>query len=220
MDNNSSREFYSPVSTAVEEDYHRQAYNQIETKKNSNIDFETDDYSVNSNFKEETGYNLKNKTQTLNESEDATFSFFKPINIERVKYKDQEQVNLTKTIQKFHIGGRMKIVLSSFIVIMVSLLVAIVWNFTQLARLNTSISEKEIAINELQNSISNLSDEYKLLDSEESTKQVAEAAGYVEISGENSKIVSLDDMYTEAKPAEVPSNWFNDVCNFLSHVFN
>lgn len=220
MDNNYSRNFNNYTSTAIDEDYSKHTYSNIETKNANKFDFETDDYSVNSNFKEETGYSIKNKIQQKTEQQSETFSFFQPINLERIKFKEQEQISLTKTIQKFHIGGRLKIVLSSFVVVMISLLVAIVWNFSQLAKLNTSISEKEIAINELQNSISNLNEEYKLLESEEGSKQVAEASGYVEISDENSKIISLGEMYTEAKPAEAPSNWFNDVCNFLTHIFN
>ena len=220
MDNYSNREFYNSTSTAVEEDFDKKIVSRVQPEKKSNFNFETDDYSVNSNFKEETGYDIKSKVQSFSEHENETFSFFKPITIERAKYKDQEQVALTKTIEKFHVGGRVKLVLSSFVVVMLSLMVAIVWNFAQLAKLNTSMSEKEVAINELQNSITNLNEEYKLLDSEEKTKQVAEASGYVERTEANSKVVSLGEMYTEAKPAEVSSNWFNDVCNFLTHVFN
>ena len=118
------------------------------------------------------------------------------------------------------LGGRLKIVLSSFVVIMISLMVAIIWNFTQLAKLNTSLGEKEITINELQNSISKMSDEYKLVDSEENTKKLAEASGYVQVTEENSSVIKLGDMHTEARPTEVPSNWFNDVCNFLVNIFN
>lgn len=223
MNNQIKKDFYGQTSTAVEENFNRQNIDTSEyTKVNHNqeIDFETDDYSVNSNFKEETGYEIKNKVQNISEQETEPFSFFKPITIETTKLKDQKQVSLTKTRQKLYLGARLKMVLSAFVVIMASLMVAVVWNFAQLAKLNTSLLEKEITIGELENSISSLDKEYKLLDSEEEMKKAAEAAGYVEISEENTKVISWGEMYTEAKPTEVPSNWFNDVCSFLCKLFN
>ncbi len=218
MDNNEfSRSYRDTISTTLDEDYSK-AIKETNVETNKNYDFETDDYSVDSNFKEETGYDIKNKVQSFSEHEQETFSFFKPINIERKTVNEQEQVALTRMKQRFYLGGRMKIVLSTFIVIMVSLMVAIIWNFTQLARLNTSITEKEIQINELQNSISNMNEEYKF--TEENTKMLAEASGYVQVTDENTKFIQLGEMHTEAKPASIPSNWFNDVCNFLIKVFN
>ena len=214
MDNESSRNFYT--TTAIQEEYENKVKSQNITP---HVDFETGDYSTKSNFKEETGYDIKNKVQSFSEHEQETFSFF-PIDIQRKSLKDQEQVSLIKTRQRFILGGRLKIVLSSFIVIMISLMVAIIWNFAQIAKLNSDLTEKEVTINELQKSISNKTDEYKLVDSEENTKKLAEASGYVQVTEENSKIISLGEMHTEATPTQIPSNWFNDVCNFLINVFN
>lgn len=223
-----SSDFYSPTSTTVEERYDmpKQQYEYPSKttiqEVQKNYDFETDDYSVNSNFAEQTNYDIKSKVQSFQEHEQINQAFFRPLDIQKKEEKkeEQQQVALTKSKQRLYLGGRMKIVISSFIIILLSLIVASAWNFVALGRINSSLCEKEITIGELQSSISSLYEEYNLLDSDENLKKLAEEAGFVEVTDDNTKSINLSDMYKEVKVTEIPSNWFNNVCEFLSNLFN
>ena len=185
-------------------------------------EFETDDYSINSNFKEQTNYEIKQTHEQVQQFEQVGKIDFQQINIQRNEKKQEEITALssTKSRQKLHLGGRLKIIMSSFIVIMISLVVAIAWNFSLASKLNSGFAEKERRISDLQTSISRLSKEYKLINSDEKLKQLAEDAGFVEVTEDNSKELHLDEMYKEIEVEEISSNWFNDVCNFLQKVFN
>ena len=220
---NNTGNYLAPFSTTVEEqfDISKQTYESpLKETTQKNYEFETDDYSVNSNFKEQTNYEIKQAFKPIQETQKTEQTIFQPIEIERNEKKQEEQVSLTKSRQRLHLGGRLKIIISSFIVIMLSLIVAIAWNFSLASKINSGFSEKEIKITNLKSSISRLKEEYKLLDSEENLKKLAEEAGFVEVGEGNSDTIYLDEMYKEVKVEEIPSNWFNDVCNFLQKVFD
>lgn len=217
-------ENYGSFSSVIDEDLGSKQqieYPSLNAKTEKNYsDFETDDYSINSNFNEQTNYEIKSTVQTFQEHEQANQSQFKPLDIKKTEKLQEKEVSLTKTKQRFIVGGRMKIVLCSFVIIMVSLLFAIAWNFSSIARINSTLGEKESQIAQLQISITSLSEEYNLLDSEEYLKKLAEEAGFIEVTDENTKVITLGEMYTETTVTEVSSNWFNDVCDFFNKLFN
>ena len=113
----------------------------------------------------------------------------------------------------------MKIVFSMFVVILASLIAAITWNFVSLGSLNGQIAEKEQRIVELQTSINSLSAEYDLLGDDGTIRDKAINEGYVDADESNTVIIEVGETYTKPAPQEVPSNWFNDFCNFLSRIF-
>ena len=42
---------------------------------------------------------------------------------------------------------------------------------------------------------------------------------FEEINSSNTKTIKIDEVYEEDSVQEVPSNWFNDVCEFFSKLF-
>lgn len=181
----------------------------------SDYNYETSDYSLNSNYEEQTNYDIVRNANSIFSQNDE--DDLRPINLPLIDRKIEEVIEQS---QKLNFTGRMRIVLTSFIVIVASLMFATIWNFVLTARLNASIAEKEVMANELELSINDLTAEYNLLSDETYLKSVAEGLNYSESDSTNTTHISLDEMYTEQVVQDVPSNWFNDVCNFLTSIFS
>ena len=43
--------------------------------------------------------------------------------------------------------------------------------------------------------------------------------GYTTVNSENTKVIRVDKIFKESTVEEVPTNWFNDVCEFFSKLF-
>ena len=181
-----------------------------------------DDYTVRQNYTEEQSYN-SNSMQTIDENvEDGQETFTYNISlptIEKEKEPEQEVVSLIKTRQKITLSPRMKIVISAFSIIMFALVFLIIFNYASLGGLRATIADKEAIVAELQLSISELKETYNMLDNDEALKDRAENAGFVEKNDTNTARVSLGEFYTEETVEKLPSNWFNDVCEFFSRIF-
>jgi len=188
---------------------------ELSTEKQTNIDSFEDDYSINQNFEEQTNYDIGTQDSVYSSTEKQ--EKLRPIDMPLIE-KPVEEVT-EPAYQPINLSARMKIVLSSFVVIVASLLFATVWNFIAIAKLNSTIADKTAMVNELQVSITNLSEEYDLLGDSEHLKDLMENAGYIESNDSNTITISLDDMYKEHVIEEIPSNWFNDVCNFITSLF-
>ena len=207
------------TTTETETDTARQTYTSTtsSSKTDDNYGY-SDDYSVEQNFKEETGYNTTGVTESESETvEERTFRSINAPVIQRTK--KEETVTLTKTREVLKITGRMKIVAAMFLVIMASLIAVIAWNFSAAGRINSNLAEKQAVINQLQLSINNLQEEYNVLGDDGNLKDLAENAGFVEANDTNTVTITLDEMYVKDAVQEVPSNWFNDVCEFFSKIF-
>lgn len=178
-----------------------------------------DDYSVTPSYNGETGYNSQ-RTEAATQTEEPVQTPLRAINAPLIQKREEvETVTLTKTRQVIRLSGRMKIVLSMFVVIMAALVAAIAWNFASVGRLNGEIAEKQQMIASLQSSINSLDDEYNLLGDDGTIKEKAEQQGYVDSNDTNTVVVEVGETYTKPAAQEVPSNWFNDFCNFLSRIF-
>ena len=197
--------------TQTETEKPEKEVSQTETQLPPKQDFDQDDFSVKQNFEEEKSYTIKR--QDLDEANASSRSSH--INMPLL---EREEASVLKE-KKTNISARMKLVMTSFIVIVASLLFATVWNFVQVNKINSSIAEREQSISELQISISKLTGEYNMLDDLDHLKSLAEKAGYVEIDDSNSVNISLDDLYVEETVEKIPSNWFNDVCEFITSLF-
>ena len=127
------------------------------TTTNFNYDTDEDDYSIKSNFVEQTNYEIKSQDETFISQEDPQY---KPINMPLIEKKVEEIVEEKRQI---NLSARMMVVLSSFIVIVSSLLFATVWNFVQTAKINDMMLQNQTTIADLKVSIKELSDEYCIL---------------------------------------------------------
>ena len=177
-----------------------------------------DDYSVNQNYEEQKSYNSVN--QSYEDSTETTNNVFEVRQMSAPMIKKEEPtVNLIKKRQRIELGARMKIIASMFAVIVATLIFAIVWNFASAASMKATFAEKQVEINALTQSIMGLKEEYTLLSDDEQIKTKAENEGYVESTDDNTIVVDFDSYYAEQAIEDVPSNWFNDVCDFFSRLF-
>lgn len=179
---------------------------------------EYDDYSVNPNYTSEQSYNSSEQTNSF-EQNDNSQRIYSVLEAPLIKKDETPVVNLVKTRQKIELKGRMKIALSMFIVIVASLIFVTFYNFISASQLRNSFAGKQEEITALQTSISKLRAEYNYLDDENNIKNSAKEEGYVEVTDENTITVSLGEEYYESTIEELPSNWFNDVCEFFSRLF-
>ena len=114
----------------------------------------------------------------------------------------------------------MKIAITMFAIIAFSLVFLIVWNFVSIGKLNSMIADKQRIVNELSSSITGLRNEYTLVSDEENLYDQAQNAGFVESDDSNTYVVSAGEMFVEEEVQDLPSNWFNDVCDFFTKLFS
>jgi len=170
------------------------------------------DYSTNQNYEEESSYNSivrepqfeQQQTQVLRQMDTPTI------------IQQEQPVNLIKKREKMVISPRLKVAAVVFSMIFALIVFASIWNFAMIGKLQASFAGKEFEINQLEQSIKDLNVAYKELDS----SNLEGNLGYVEkVDGVNSFTLSMDDYYVEPEIEKLPSNWFNDVCEFFSQMF-
>ncbi len=197
-------------------------FNPQQTSSNpySSYSNDTDDYSLRPNYEEQQSYNSFGQSYgEQNQEEQMQQSYVvKPMETPLIR-KEAPAVNLIKTKAKIELQARMKIVIAMFSIIVATLLFAVVWNFASASQMKASFASKQQQINTLQESIITLNRSYIELSDDEQIKAKAEEAGYVDKSSENTIEVELKENFKPYADAEVSSNWFNDVCDFLSGIF-
>lgn len=179
-----------------------------------------DDYSLNQNYEEQQSYNSSNPTYSTDTTTSSNADVFevRPMAAPMIQ-KEAPAVNLIKKRQRIELGARMKIAVAMFVMIVASLLVAIVWNFASAASMKATFAEKQIEINALTESIIGLKETYAEVSDDEQIKIDAKNEGYVDATDENTIVVDFSSYYTEPVVEELPSNWFNDVCEFFAKLF-
>lgn len=174
-----------------------------------------DDYSTAQNYEEQSSYDSSVRSVEPERTEQRVISQMHTPVIRR----EQEAVVLTKTKAKIYLQARMKIVIAMFITIVSALLFVSIFNFVNAAKINASLAEKQITINALQESISHMKGEYNTMTDDGYMKQEASNSGFVESTDSNTTVLEYGEVYTEPVIEELPSNWFNDVCDFFSNLF-
>ena len=187
----------------------------------SSDDSYRDDYSTAQNYEEQSTYDSGVRSVEPERTEQRVFS---PMQTPMIK-REQEAVVLTKTKAKVYLQARMKIVIAMFITIVSALLFVSIFNFVNAGRINATLAEKQITIEELQSSITSLKAEYNRMTDDGELKEMASkpvengGLGFVESNKSNTTVLEYGDIYTEPVIEELPSNWFNDVCDFFSNLF-
>lgn len=180
----------------------------------------SDDYSVRPNYEEQRSYNSVNQNYSVNSEQDEQKTYIVNQMATPTIKKDEPTVNLIKKRQRIELQARMKIMISMFAVIVAALIFAIVWNFVSVGKMEATFAGKQQEITALQESIMGLRNEYTSLSDDEQIKNKAESEGYVDQTSENTIKLDLEEIYDEHVIADLPSNWFNDVCDFLSGIFS
>ena len=207
---------YSSTTTTETETESQSTYSpQTDYSSNSTI-YERDDYSSAQNFTEQQSYNPFTSS-SMTESEQT--SKVSQMNTPMIE-KSAPVVNLVKAKAKIRLETRMKIVLSVFSVIVACLLFVSVFNFISASKIESTFFAKQQQINSLEQSILASEGSYDLVSSDEYVDDWAGKNGYVDKQdGVNSFKININEIYEEEVLQEVPTNWFNDVCEFFSKLF-
>lgn len=175
-----------------------------------------DDYSATPNYEEQSSYDSGARNIEINRPEERVIQ---QMNTPLIK-REAQAVSLTKTKQKVYLQARMKIMIAMFITIVSALLFVSIYNFASAGKINASLASKQTTIRELQTSISVLKSEYNLMSDDGYVKDNASSQlGFVESNDSNTITLNYGDIYTEPVIEDLPSNWFNDVCDFFSKLF-
>lgn len=174
-----------------------------------------DDYSVTPNYEEQQSYESKIQTEIVSEEETNVRKINAP-----VIRREVPTVVLTKTVQKIQLSARMKLVASMFSIIMASLIFLLAWNFISAAQLNRTVDGRQSVVNQLIQDISKYEDTYNEISDDEYLEARVKDAGFVESNESNTAYGQLGELYEEPHVDNVHSNWFNDLCNFLSKLFS
>ncbi len=193
------------------------SYNPYTSTSSYDSDYD-DDYSVTPNYTEQKSYESNSTTSLESNNDVEEVKRYRKMNMPVIT-KQEETVTVTKTTQKIQLQPRMKIAISMFAIIMFSLVFVIIWNFVSVNKLNATIADKQVVINELSANINGLETEYTLLGDEEQLRELAQNAGFVEANESNTFYADSGEFFVEQPVKDLPSNWFNDVCDFFSHLF-
>lgn len=197
------------------------SYNPYANTSGYDSDYD-DDYSVTPNYNEEKSYNSNSNYDTYSQTEtesDTEIKRYRKMEMPVIE-RGEQAVTLTKTQTKVELQPRMKIAITMFAIIAFSLVFLIVWNFVSVGKLNSMIADKQRIVNELSSSITGLRNEYTLVSDEENLYDQAQNAGFVESDDSNTYVVSAGEMFVEEEVQDLPSNWFNDVCDFFTKLFS
>lgn len=177
--------------------------------------FEKDDYTTTQNFTEQQSYNSStpNFFAETKTSRKTTYSEAPLIK------KGEQAVTLTKSQSKIRLDTRMKTVLAAFCVIVACLMFVSVFNFVKAGKIEAGFNLKQEQINTLNASISELNNEYIRVTSDEYLEEWAKNKGYTKDIDDFTKVIELGEMYENSTIEDIPSNWFNDVCEFFSKLF-
>ena len=207
---------YSSSTTTTESETESQSTYSPQTDYSSTSTYERDDYSSSQNFTEQQSYNPFSTNSFTETEQKSTVSQMNTPMIE----KSAPVVNLVKSKARVVLETRMKIVLSVFSVIVACLLFVSVFNFISASKIESTFFAKQQQINNLEQSILASEGSYDLVSSDEYVDDWAGKNGYVDKEeGVNSFKINIDEIYEEEVLQEVPTNWFNDVCEFFSKLF-
>ncbi len=212
----------SSSTTTTEQTEQKTTYNpesdylsSLQSETQTYNPYEKDDYSATQNFTEQQSYN-STTSSTLNEVKETQRTNFSQAPLIQ---KSEQAVNLVKSQSKIRFETRMKTVLAVFCVIVASLLFVSIFNFVKVGKIEASFDEKQSQINMLNASISALNNEYIRVTSDDYLEIWAEQNGYTENIEDHTITIELTEMYNEPTVEKIPSNWFNDVCEFFSKLF-
>jgi hypothetical protein len=209
---------YSSTTTTSEETSQETYRPQTSYQTTQSYD-DDQDYSITQNFTEQKSYNSVSQDTFEEEEQEQVFET-PSLNAPVIIQKSEPTVNLVKKRAKLVLETRMKTVVAVFAMIVACLLFVSIFNFIQVGKIESTCADKQLEIAALENSISSSKATYTLVSEEEYLRQWAETNEFVEADDTNTIVVDLSQFYTEpAGPEEIPSNWFNDVCEFLSRLF-
>lgn len=119
---------------------------------------------------------------------------------------------------KIRLRARAKIAITVYSIILACLVTFAIYNATAISSMNATIATKNQMVVEQQLVINELLSEYNSLGSDSTIRQKTEGV-FVEPTESNIVRASKTQM-TERDEVPVESNWFEDLCEFLSELFS
>ncbi len=114
------------------------------------------------------------------------------------------------------LNARGKIILSVVAIVLCSLMAFAIGNAVTLSSLGGAISQKQQLVATQQQAVSQLEQEYQLLNS--GVVDAAEELGYTQATED--QIIYLNSVETISRPtAQIETNWFDSLCKFFSNLF-
>ena len=213
-----SFDLLSSLTSTTTDDNYTQTGNQTDTQTTyspySSSSY-ADDYSVQGNYQGQSSYETTNNYEEAQTTETYASTNYQ---IPTIAHEEQA-VALTRTKQRIYLSTRLKLIVSCFAIIMASLVFVSAWNFISANQIKSQIALNETEISALETRISNLVDEYNMINDESYMHQQAIEAGYEDSSETNTFYLQADSASETTREYKLPSNWFNDVCEFLSSLF-
>ncbi|MBE5755943.1 MAG: hypothetical protein E7341_04660 [Clostridiales bacterium] len=210
---------YSSTTTTSEETSQETYRPQTDYSANSQQFDDDQDYSVTQNFTEQKSYNSVSQN-TFEEEDEQEQRFETPSLNAPVIQRSEPTVNLIKKRAKLVLETRMKVVVAVFSMLVACLLFISIFNFIQVGKIESQFASKQIEIANLEKSITDSKATYTLVSDDEYLRQWAETNEFVETNDTNTIVVDISEFYEQpAGPEAIQSNWFNDVCEFLSRLF-
>ena len=221
MLDNGSFNYYGGTETETEQEQAQSAvygYNYEPQSSESQDMPSYDDYTMQQNYDEQSYYEPSTSSDFKSNTDDAVSEqSVRGIQLHDIQKEQVEVVNLLKTKQKLALTPRMKIVATVFSIITFALVFLIIFNFASLGSINSTIADRQITVNELNLRINDLKSQYNELSDDNNFMQRAE--DYILPDESNTYHIDSSNFYTEEGIEDLPSNWFNDFCNFLSGIF-
>jgi len=220
---------YSSTTTTSEETSQETYRPQTGYQTTQSYD-DDQDYSITQNFTEQKSYNSVSQNTFEEEEQEQVFET-PSLNAPVIIQKSKPTVNLVKKRAKLVLETRMKTVVAVFAMIVACLLFVSIFNFIQVGKIESTFADKQLEIAALENSINDYNVEYNdiaykeklaawVTQQNELAKELEDPSLGFKPESENTIVVDLSQFYEEpAGPEEIPSNWFNDVCEFLSRLF-
>ena len=206
----------SLTSTTTEDGYTQtESQTQEQTSYSPYSSPYADDYSVTGNYQGQSSYETTNDYEESQSTDTFAETSYQIPTIAR----SEEAVSLTKTKQKIYLSTRLKLIATCFAIIMASLVFVSAWNFVYANKIKSQIALNETEISALESRISSLSNEYNLINDDGYMHEQALEAGYEDSSSQNTFYLQADTATETTKTYKLSSNWFNDVCEFLSGLF-
>lgn len=120
---------------------------------------------------------------------------------------------------KLKLNARGKIIACVFGFVACLLVAFVAYNAVVIGKLSSSLAELEVDQVRQSASVGNLETSYQLMTSTDSMSQAAINNGLKTSTATDSVSITLADR-PEIKAAEKTTNWFNNICEFLSELFN
>lgn len=154
------------------------------------------------------GTNTQNVVENQAFSQTRTIPSFTKVNASR---------NAIQAEAKMNTLGKVRLV--CFLLVVTALLFLIIYNFIAMAYLRTNIATIQNSIQTEQTQITDLKSQINALTNNEAILQRVVEAGFSAEIAPNATVALVEVPKSVEKDVQAQTNWFNDLCLFISSIF-